>query len=477
MSLVFDTGLFRVKIRYIANLKPGAPYSYQRRIPKDLQHHFSGKKDFRISLKTRDLRVAVQKANELAKGHDALWASLRSPEGKALGLTTTENREAARVQLAEIGLSPGMLAAGVKRSLDHDPAEILDDYFESQLGEAYRQARYEPPTTGTEVEDLLSPVHMEMIRLLKGTVTQTEPLLSEVLRVYLKDHPRGDNERFARNATRAIGHVISTIGDFPLTTYKREQANKIKDALLDSGMKTATVRRRLNDLRAIFNKGKVEADLGAYQNPFESIAIPKENEDSEEREPFTSGELRMVARACRSKDDDIRHIVALAADTGARLSEVVGLRVTDVVIDHETPHVVIRPHKKLGRRLKTTTSQRKVPLVGEALWGAQRALQAIPEASVRNGWLFPRYATDGKQNAASASASINKWLRESLKIDRTAHSLRHSMRDRLRYAEVPLEFQDVIGGWGSRSVGQGYGEGYLLRQLKEQLEKVVVDHG
>jgi hypothetical protein len=47
------------------------------------------------------------------------------------------------------------------------------------------------------------------------------------------------------------------------------------------------------------------------------------------------------------------------------------------------------------------------------------------------------------------------------------------MRDRLREAEVPEPIQDAIGGWGSRSVGQGYGKGYELRLLWGHLKKVV----
>ncbi len=36
------------------------------------------------------------------------------------------------------------------------------------------------------------------------------------------------------------------------------------------------------------------------------------------------------------------------------------------------------------------------------------------------------------------------------------------------------DIQDAIGGWGSRTVSMGYGEGYRLEQLKGYLEKVVL---
>ena len=44
------------------------------------------------------------------------------------------------------------------------------------------------------------------------------------------------------------------------------------------------------------------------------------------------------------------------------------------------------------------------------------------------------------------------------------HSFRHSMRDRLRYADVSSEVIDGICGWASQSIGKNYGEGYSLNQ-------------
>ena len=37
--------------------------------------------------------------------------------------------------------------------------------------------------------------------------------------------------------------------------------------------------------------------------------------------------------------------------------------------------------------------------------------------------------------------------------------------------------QDAIGGWGSKTVGMGYGKGYRLEHLKGYLEKYGVRRG
>ncbi|MCE4225913.1 tyrosine-type recombinase/integrase [Methylobacterium sp. C25] len=468
---LLDTGLIRVSVRYVKPLKPGGPLFYVRRIPKAVQQHYGGKALFRQSLGTRDLNAGTRKAAKLAREHDALWSSLGSKEGQRASLTTPENREAARALLASLGLSPGDLAPGVNNPEGYNPDEIIDDFLIKQHGPDYEVARYEPIRSPKSMQSFWSPIEAEAVRLLKEDQSKPSTLLSDALRVYLEDHDKGSHPKFETDTKRAIGHVLSAVGDLPLNQYNRENAKLVRNNLL-KGNKTGTARRRLNTIKAVFNKGLLEFNQRHLGNPFERIQIAGETQDAVERGSFTASERKVITKACRALNDDIRHIVALQADTGARLGEIVGLRLDDVVLDHETPHILIRPLSAAGRTLKTANSEREVPLVGEALWAATEALKAVQGNPEKGPWLFPRYASDNQINANSASAVINKWLKKTLKIDKTSHSFRHTMRDRLRHAGVPQEFQDLIGGWGKRSVAQSYGEGYLLKQLHEQLDKI-----
>jgi integrase len=112
------------------------------------------------------------------------------------------------------------------------------------------------------------------------------------------------------------------------------------------------------------------------------VRIAGEGEDTKKRLTYSGDALVAIAKACHATDDDIRWIVAMVEDTGARNSEIVGLRVEDVFLDHAVPYIWLKEHRSLGRTLKNAQSVRKVPLVGMALWGAKRAVKVECAPSV-----------------------------------------------------------------------------------------------
>ena len=71
-----------------------------------------------------------------------------------------------------------------------------------------------------------------------------------------------------------------------------------------------------------------------------------------------------------------------------------------------------------------------------------------------------------------ASNTLNKWLRKYVPEGCVVHSFRHSMRDRLRAVQCPADMIDQIGGWITFGVGQTYGEGYSLPQIKNFLSHI-----
>jgi integrase len=192
-----------------------------------------------------------------------------------------------------------------------------------------------------------------------------------------------------------------------------------------------------------------------FKNPFSGVFYDRKL-GVQTRFPLPIKDLTEVKAQCQTYDDELRWAVALVADTGMRLAEAVGLAREDLCIETDIPYVRVRPHS--WRRLKTAGSERTIPLVGAALWGATRVL------STSNGtkFCFPQYNKSRTTNANSASGALNKWLKNYVSNGSTMHSFRHSIRDRLRAVECPSDIIDQIGGWTTSGVGQSYGEGYPL---------------
>jgi len=286
------------------------------------------------------------------------------------------------------------------------------------------------------------------------------PTLSEARDAYIKLKGVGKDKTFIRGASRNVDVVIKHLGDKPIDGYSSADAAALRDAMLEKGLSIASVKRNFSTIRSIINLTISEQGLDCG-NAFSRTFMPEQ--DRQRRLPIPINCIRAIQSDCRNMNDDMRWLVALLSDTGMRLGEAVGLSVEDVHLNDETPLINITPHP--WRRLKTKGSERCVPLVGEALWAASRAI----EGASGSNFLFPRYNRGSSSNANSASAAINKWLKPRVPEGCVIHSFRHSMRDRLRAVECPADIIDAIGGWATAGVGQAYGLGYSLKKKWEWL--------
>ena len=57
----------------------------------------------------------------------------------------------------------------------------------------------------------------------------------------------------------------------------------------------------------------------------------------------------------------------------------------------------------------------------------------------------------------------------------TVHGIRHAFRDRLRAVEAPVDLIDQLGGWSTKSVGMGYGDGYDMRTAHHHIFHICAD--
>ena len=264
---------------------------------------------------------------------------------------------------------------------------------------------------------------------------------------------------FFRAAKRNARYLVTALGVRSLDKCSTNDASKFREWLIkEQKVGTSSVGRVFASIKAITNFAINELGL-EIRNPFSGVYIPPS--DAQKRHAISIENIRKIQAECYQQDDELRHIVALISDTGMRLAEAVGLHQDDLVLDADVPYVKVREHA--WRPLKTSTSHRVIPLVGASLWAAQRIKQ--------NGsdYAFPRYTDGVKCNSNSASAALNKWIKQVAGSGNVIHGFRHSFRDRLRAVSAPIDMIDQLGGWSLQSVGQGYGDGYDLKQVHKMM--------
>ena len=294
-----------------------------------------------------------------------------------------------------------------------------------------------------------------------------ELTLEQALTYYLEQKGKTRSQLFHKHARLYVGYLQAAIPNrTKLKDFTTRDALAFRTWLQDKGLSNASVHKSFATIRAIFNFVIQEHAL-ELKNVFKGIQLTNEKSDAKKRIPISAMNLKLIQTECMKLNDDLRWLIALISDTGMRLAEAAGLMINDLVLDDEIPHVIIQPHSH--RPLKTRSSERAIPLVGASLWAAQKIKQ-----TVTGEYCFPRYTNNNRTNSNSASAALNKWIKVLTKNkDNTIHGFRHSLRDRLRAADISIELIDEIGGWSRKSVGAQYGNGYTLEKKHKALVKML----
>ena len=445
-------GPVHVTLKNTYQRHPGGPIVYQRAVPSDLRSSYPGR-NVKHDLKTSDIAVAARAVTAFNLRYEAEWAGLRAAPGSA---PRTVKLQAAAL-LVRHGLTAGDTAS-----------ENADVFLSGLQDKLHVFARGDEAVADDAApSEYLSPAEVVALRVIRGEQRDT---LSDALTLYLEFSPKKDDPSFVRYQSRAFASLLAVTGDKEIASFSRKDARAYLDASLLTG-KTATVRRNINVLTAVFAAYIRENDL-AVTNPFNKLPIAREGHDSIKRLPFNTAELATLEAACRGRDDAPRWILAMLAGTGARLAEVVGLALSDLVLDAPFPHVMLQVHPWRGIKGANGlrgVKDRMVPLVGAALWAAQRVKE---HATKDQQFAFPRYATAKDCKTNGASATLNKWMR-SLPLPHTCHELRHTVKDLLRAVQCPQDISESLLGHGTRSVADGYGLGYDLKVKTEWLTKAV----
>jgi integrase len=472
MALLRLSPIVSVKLRYVWQKPKSSLLYFRRRIPDDVKpllaaagSPHAGKIHYVVSLQTSDPRIAAPKIAKLVKQTDEEWERLRNP-------TRAGNLQEARELLAQHGIDPSNLAETPEEAL-----WAFEDVLEARLPQSVRESEH---VSGSQLDRYLPPAYAAAFQMLQGRVKLT---IAECLDQYIKARPATEDD-----ARMVFGYLFAFLGETPgpsaetrdLRSVKRSDVNGFVAWLLagkhsegGKGVSTSTVSRYLTTLRAAFTRAIRENELGG-DNVFTSVEIPKAGKDVKKRETFTVDQYRHLYRAIDSHKatkgpDQLRCILTLVAETGARLAEIVGLATADAHIRAAIPYLDLCEHP--WRSLKTgLESVRKVPLTPRALEAAQAARRLAGDSP----YLFPAYTSADRCKADSVSASLVKWIRGRDGLTGTKlgnHSLRHGMEDLLRAVGCPGDVRDQITGHKTPGMGAEYGEGFPLEMLAKWLEE------
>lgn len=251
-----------------------------------------------------------------------------------------------------------------------------------------------------------------------------------------------------------------------------------------------TVNKQLGAVQAIagwgHHAGLVPEDV-PWSDPFSEMRL---EEEQSEREPFDARDLQTILNAplfaehnlpIGAKGEAGIWLPLLALFAGARQAEYAGLRVSDVREDEETgvPLMWFTRDTKAGRRLKTKTSERVVPVHPLLTELGFLSYVATRRKEGERAWLFPTVAPDQKGALSAWSKWWGRYLRNHVGINdrnKVYHSFRHGFQDALRRTTPDEELRDALTGRSSgKSVGRTYGAKEMLRRWGAQTLKRAVD--
>jgi integrase len=415
--------------------KRGQVYHLSKRVPKRYAD-VESRTVIDLSLRTSSLTTAAQKAEET-------WNNLlQSWEYKLAGdAMSAEQRYRNALQTAQ------------RMGFDYVPAQDIPKMSTDEILDRVEASVDE------DVEDAVL-----------GLVPEVEIMISECLDVFLdcypeKIHGKSSDQlrRYKEPRTKVIADFIKISGDKPISKitradmlgYRSWLAKKVTDGLVEPSTSNKDLTYFCGMLRGI-NKHYA---FGLFL-PFDDLKMKEGRGNT--RGTFSKHWIQdrlLAAGALDGMGQEERNIFLIMINTGARPSEIAGIKVKHLRLDENIPLMEIKPE---GRQLKNENSERSVPLAGVSLAAARDALRAaILAGRKEDDWVFPQYAGLDK-----LSGAINKFMRENeLKENKntTLYSLRHSFEDRLIEAGVDERVRRDLFGHALNSERYGTGGGDEIR--------------
>lgn len=393
------------------------------------------------------------------ESRETIWASLK-----------TDSIEQAKSKAAQVwteliaGWEALLAGADDNARRHHEAAANLA----AQKGYQYLTADEIAASSLTDVLERIEAIPLRLGRpdaavakALLGGAPKPSMRVSEALEEYWtlsrdKTHGKSPDQirRWENPRKKAVRNFIDVVGDKDLAEITRDDFVHFRswwmDRLEEKDLTANSANKDFIHLSSVLNAVIEMKSLGVS---LDSKGLTLKEVEQKDRPQFSEAWIRdklLAPGALDGLHEEARGIFLGMINTGARPSELANLRPERIVLDHDFPHIDIRPD---GRELKSANAKRKIPLVGCSL----EALKSFPSG-------FPRYHDNPGLSDEVNGFLSKRGLRET--PAHTMYSLRHSFEERLRIGKVDDRLRAVLFGHPYHR------ERYARPSLKELTEAV-----
>ncbi|MEM6651844.1 MAG: tyrosine-type recombinase/integrase [Pseudomonadota bacterium] len=437
-------------------------WHYKRRVPTRYAA-FDDRGVVRFSLRTGSLDIARLRRDAQVQADDLFWASLIDIDGDPTEEGARRARDVAhgRYKAASLrALARGFTYASASELAERADIGDLVDRFRS----VEDKDRGKPSAAEeAEAEAVLGGVDAPPLKISEAFDLYCEEIAIDELLSKSEMQKR----LWKKTKKRGIQYFIDLVGDKPITSVTRQDARQYynwwKDRLLPQPGKTPlspnTANRDIGNVRVLFDAYFKHIGEEDRQNPFRNLSF-KSKKSKGKVLPFEDEWVRkriLVPGQFDGINAEARHIMFALIETGCRPGEIGNLLEEDIILDHEVPHIKIRP--KSNREIKTDASAREIPLIGVSL----EAMKAFPKG-------FPRY----RDKPDLLSANLMKAFEARKLFPSSKHkiySFRHSFEKRMLEAGIDNDLRLTLMGHTNKR--PAYGDGGSLAFRRDELLKIV----
>jgi len=440
----------------------GPVWYYQRFVPSRFSH-VDARRRIRYSLNTPSVEIARVRRDALVEADDNYWRSLAFEAVDNNGLTeATQRAEEERYKAAT---ARAIFFGYIYKTVDRLAREENSEHILERLDvlKAHKGNKELPHIA-------------EIDALLGGTPkpAKVKTTVSQAFQIYLAEIAFDDQYNkspkqkhyWEKTKRTSINYFVGRMGDLFIEDITREQALEYRNWWMERMLvgpenkkpaKPNTANRHIGNIRNLYTAFFKHIGQEERTNPFRNMFFKGESRSSVK--PFENEWVRHKILIPRLFDDlriELKVMIYVLIETGARMSEICNLMPQDIILRDNVPYISIRPRQ--NRELKTSDSERDIPLVGCAL----EAMKLCP-----NG--FEHYRDKGELVSANLMKAFRK--RDLLpSSDHVIYSFRHAFEKRMLEAGLDTELRCTL--MGHKINRPAYGDGGSMEYRRDELLKI-----